>query len=134
MKLMEWSDQLDVGVQEMNHQHQDLLDLMNTLYEGNNEGKSFEELLPTLSKLKEYTIRHFKEEEEYMESIKFDGLASHKIIHEQLLKRFAQEEEKIIESKKFPDSFFGFLKVWLSAHIKGIDMKYGMHNLGKIAG
>ena len=134
MKLMEWNDQLDVGVQAMNNQHQDLLDLMNVLYEGNNEGESFESLLPTLTQLKEYTIKHFQEEEQYMESIQFDGLPSHKLIHEQLLNRFAQEEEKILKSKTFPESFFGFLKVWLSAHIKGIDMKYGQYGHAKLVG
>lgn len=134
MKLMEWNDKLDVGVQSMNHQHQKLLDLMNALYEGNEAKKPFPSLLPILTELKNYTIEHFQEEEKYMESISYEGLASHKLIHQQLLNRFSEQEEIILTSKVFPESFFGFLKVWLSAHIQGIDMKYGQASLSKIAG
>lgn len=133
MKLMEWSDKLDVGVSSMNNQHQYLLDLMNKLYEGNNNGDDFDSLLPLLISLKEFTIQHFQEEEIYMESINYSGLASHKLIHQQLLNKLNEQESEILEKRAFPASFFNFLKVWLSAHIQGIDMKYGNESFKNLA-
>lgn len=133
MKLMEWSDTLDVGVTSMNHQHQKLLDLMNRLYEGKTNGAPFDSLIPILSELKSYTIEHFQEEEKFMESINYSGIASHKIIHQQLLSKFGEQENLILDTRTFPDSFFSFLKVWLSAHIQGIDMKYGLESQSKQA-
>ena len=133
MKLMEWDDTLDVGVNQMNHQHQQLLDLMNKLYAGKNNGTPFDQLSPILQALKEATVSHFQEEEQYMESIQYSGLAGHKLIHQQLLQKFCDEEKIILDTRQFPDSFFGFLKVWLSAHIRGIDMKYGQEAAKNLA-
>lgn len=131
--LMEWNDKLDIGVDEMNDQHKILLDLMNRLYDGAKAQQNFDELVSTLEKLKNFTIKHFKEEEEYMEKTGFPGLNSHKIIHQQLLEKFVAEEQNILAQKSFPDSFFSFLKMWLLAHIQGIDVKYGEHKNQDVA-
>lgn len=120
----------------MNDQHKILLDLMNRLYDGAKAQENVDDLVSILEKLKNFTIKHFKEEkeeEEYMERTEFPGLNSHKIIHQQLLEKFVAEEENILAQKSFLDSFFNFLKMWLSAHIQGIDVKYGEHKNQNVA-
>lgn len=121
---MEWNSELDIGVEEMNDQHKKLLDLMNILYSDFNLKVPFEKAKITLDELKNYTIQHFKEEEEYMESVNFDGLVNHKLIHQQLLNKFEELYLEMLDSKEFNQKFFEFLKFWLTSHIKGIDTKY----------
>jgi hemerythrin len=120
----------------MNDQHQVLLKMMNKLYDGTADGMQRIEALDRLGKLFNYTVKHFKEEEEYMESIGFEGLKSHKLIHVNLLERLGVLAEGFKNStdEKLSADFFNFLKFWLSAHIKGIDMKYGEHASEQKAG
>jgi len=125
MSLLSWSSLLDIGVPEMNHQHQDLLELMNKLHDCFEAKKSFEEQKICFLKLKLATIEHFENEEAYMEKINWNKLATHKIIHQRLLQEFCKHEESFIEKQTLTDDFFRFLQFWLSSHIQGIDMEYG---------
>jgi len=122
---MEWSDELDIGVDSMNREHKSILEIMNQLHDGVQQNKDFSELKSLLVKLEEITIVHFKDEEEFMQKMNFSKYDSHKIIHTQLLKQLTEHKENILSTEKIEDKFFIFLKTWLSAHIKGIDVKYG---------
>lgn len=127
MTFYEWTPELDVKVADMNGEHQKLIDKMNFLYTVNEEGKDKSVVLQALEDLAAYTVKHFANEEAYMESIGFDGLATHKIIHQQLLAQFSEhlENYKNGDSSQLGEEFFRFLAVWLTSHIKGIDTKYG---------
>lgn len=125
MAILEWSDELNVGVNSMNDQHKVLLDLMNTLHDKFKAQAEFEELKVTLDLLKDKTIKHFKDEEAFMESFAYEKLKSHKAIHKQLLENFGKHYQSFLDEKALNDDFFNFLQLWLRAHIKGIDKQYG---------
>lgn len=125
MALMEWNSELDVGVQKMNDEHKDILDVMNQLYDAKQAGKSGPYIVKIVEELGRITSDHFASEEAYMESINYPELTSHKLIHKSLLEKYTQHYEEIKRSNgDMHDAFFHFLKLWLTAHIKGIDMKY----------
>ena len=129
MALMEWNSELDVGVQKMNDEHKDILEVMNQLYDAKLTGKSGPDVIGTVEKLGRITSDHFASEEAYMESINYPEINSHKLIHKSLLEKYTQHYEEIKRSNgKMNDAFFHFLKLWLTAHIKGIDMKYSAKN------
>ena len=127
--LMEWNDRLDIGVDHMNHQHQYLLDLMNQLYVASTKNSGRQKIITLIESLKTATVDHFKEEEEFMLEIEFEGLESHKRIHVNLLEKFESHRLEFVssENETLDPKFFQFLKFWLSAHIQGIDAKYGEH-------
>ena len=128
MPLMEWSEQFDLKVEQMNDQHRVLIDLMNDLYDLNDAGATMSQIVVALDKLGDASTRHFSEEEEYMESINYpeEDFERHKLIHKDLLARYAGHVADFKAGDgSLPDEFFGFLRLWLAAHIKGIDMKYG---------
>lgn len=125
--LMNWSPELDVKIDHMNDQHKELLDLMNIVYQLHNQEANFDPIFNAIEDLKNATIKHFQDEEVYMASIHFPGLATHKIIHDQLLKQFQTHIDRYQKERSLGEHFFGFLKLWLSAHIQGIDAKYGDH-------
>ncbi len=126
MPLMNWDNSLDVGVDAMNREHQDILDLMNKIYDAREAGQRGASVVALVDQLGQVTIDHFRDEEAYMDRIGYEGLASHKLIHKDLLAKFTGFAEEIRASQgEVPEKFLTFLKLWLSAHIRGIDMKYG---------
>lgn len=125
MSLMNWNDALDIGVHEMNVEHKILLDFMNKLFQLHNAKASFEDQKSVLNELKSATVTHFNHEEAYMEKIGWEGLPQHKYIHQTLIENFTKHYDKFMTVGHLSDEFFHFLKFWLSAHIQGIDKKYG---------
>lgn len=126
MAFLEWDQELDVHVDKMNQEHIKLIEYMNIVYDKSNNNAPKPEISQALSELANYTVQHFKDEEAYMESIAFPKLDSHKLIHKDLLKKvtaYINDFEK--GDGSLPKEFFNFLKLWLLAHIKGIDVKYG---------
>ncbi len=72
-----------------------------------------------------YTQRHFTDEEAYMARIHYAGLESHQKLHQKLLDKVTQHVAAFEASGHLSEAFFSFLAFWLSAHIQGIDAKYG---------
>ena len=89
-QYFEWNEKFDLEIPEMNHQHQKLIDLMNQLYELSSAKKERSEIEAILDSLAQYTIKHFKEEEEFMKKIEFPQFEVHAIVHQNLLKTFAK--------------------------------------------
>lgn len=125
MGIMSWNETLDIGVKDMNNEHKNLLELMNELYDHFNAKASYKVQKGILDKLKDATVEHFEHEEKYMHKIGWDQLPQHQYIHKNLLETFGRHYQKFTESRTLSDDFFHFLKFWLSAHIQGIDKKYG---------
>ncbi len=127
-EFFKWDPTLySVKVRNMDNEHIRLIEIMNQLYDKNSKKVSKEEIKRTLNELASYTITHFKNEEMFMQSIKYAGLANHKRIHEDLLTKFKAHMTEFEKSSAatLSGAFFAFLKVWLGAHIQGIDRKYG---------
>ena len=59
-----------------------------------------------------------------MESIGFDGLRTHRVIHTNLLKRLDGHRAEVVARGTASDELFDFLRFWLASHICGIDTKY----------
>lgn len=126
MPLMNWDSSLDVGVDKMNDEHQQILSLMNRIYDAREAGQTGPDIITLLERLGQVTIDHFRDEEAYMEKIGYPGITSHKLIHKDLLDKFTAFASEIkANGGEVPEKFLTFLKLWLSAHIRGIDMKYG---------
>lgn len=126
MGFFDWSDRLDIGVSAMNDEHKVLLDMMNQLYGANERQAPHSELTRLLDRLVEYTHRHFADEERFLEAIAFPDLRIHKTIHANLLDTLSGHQKAFAAKPgPVPPELFDFLKMWLTAHILGIDMKYG---------
>ncbi len=124
MTVMDWSEALRLGVEEMDLQHQRLIELINRLHDLHEAEASAVEQGKTLDELAKFCVEHFTEEEAYMERVGFAGLAAHKHIHQQLLEEFTEHSEAFEKTGAFTSKFFSFLKLWLKAHINGIDRQY----------
>ena len=126
--FFKWKPAYDLGVTAMNDEHKVLITIMEKLYQQHEAKATFNTLRATINELQDYTVKHFDDEEKFMDSINYPDLKVHKIIHADLLKKFAKHKENFLDSKEIEGSFFNFLQLWLSAHIQGIDMKYADHS------
>lgn len=134
MPLMEWSSKLDIGVEKMNDEHKVLLDLMNRLFDQAGSKATKPVLKATITALGNATVAHFQDEERYMQSIGYPDFERHRFIHVDLLKKFAEFQAKFESGPgEVGNDFFSFLKLWLSAHIQGIDRNYGEFSKKKAA-
>lgn len=125
-EIITWDKSLlTVYVEAMDREHEMLIAIMNKLYDRHGANAPAAELGRLLKELGDFTVKHFADEERYMASIGYAGLDTHKLIHAELLKTFTKHAETFAKTKKLDEDFFLFLKMWLKAHIQGIDRRYG---------
>jgi len=130
MGYYQWDASLDIGVEAMNEEHKVLIGHMNTVYDKNMAKVPKEELEGSIQALFDYVIKHFADEEAYMASIQFPGLDAHRQLHDNLLTELKRHIEVFANSDatQVSEQFVMFLKLWLTTHIRGIDIKYGSLN------
>ena len=123
--FFEWdAAKLSLQIREMDDEHKVLITLMNRLHELNQQKAGASQLVQALDELVAYTAKHFADEEKYMENVAYPGLRIHRGVHKQLLEKLAGFQKALRESHLVSEDLFVFLKMWLGAHICGIDMKY----------
>lgn len=131
LQKFEWSEKLELGVQEMDDEHKILVGKINFLIsklEDQYVKKDKSSLLAAFNDLATYTVRHFQDEEAFMQSIGYAQYHSHKKIHEKLLGQ-VQNYGKQIETGSLDDKkLISFLRNWLISHIMGVDMQYAEHH------
>ena len=120
-----WSNQLSIGVAPMDRDHQKIIEYMNALAVANERNAPFSELNAAFCRLIEFTKRHFRDEENFMSSINYDRIITHKTIHAKLLEELDQHYQNFHSTRQINDKIFSFLTFWLKSHICGIDRKYG---------
>lgn len=126
--VFEWdANKYTTFVGPMDKEHEKLVEIMNRLFNANETGAPKKQLLQIAEELGRYTVQHFEHEEAYfMKLPNYKSADTHKMIHQKLLKDFTAHMDNFkAGGDRIPKEFFMFLKVWLSAHICGIDRKYG---------
>lgn len=126
--MIEWTSELSVGISNIDDQHKKLIEIINKLLEINSEKLTDQVISQTdsiLSQLLEYTVKHFRDEEEYMRQISHSHLMSHKKFHEQFISRTNAFYAQFLSGEKRMDKeILVFLEKWLVHHIKVEDQKY----------
>jgi hemerythrin len=129
--FFEWDAKYDLGVAAMDAEHVQIVGCMNRLHELHEKKSDRASLTSALADLLKVTRKHFADEEAYMEKMNYPDLRKHKHMHVHLLDRLGTFESEFRTTGNAPAELFPFLKMWLKAHICGIDTKYA--NYGKVA-
>lgn len=124
-QLMTWTDDLSVGIRLVDEQHKVLLGLINELHAAMRARKSDAVLISVVERLKEYTVKHFGQEEEYFDRYGYPETTHHKELHRKLVQQVLEFEAALKSGKaKVTMEIMRFLKDWLVGHIMGQDKKY----------
>ena len=124
--MYEMKEEYKIGVERIDEQHKKLFELADKAYMLLKDDFSldkYDKIVHILEELKDYTIFHFKSEEEYMESINYKRLFSQKIEHEKFIKALEDVNYNEIDEKQDESlvKILNFLNDWLVEHILKTD-------------
>ncbi|MBF0315220.1 MAG: hemerythrin family protein [Oligoflexia bacterium] len=127
MSLFVWGQKYAIGVEEMDQQHQQLVDLINEVYD-HRDHHSREHLCKIILSLIQYIEKHFRSEEDLMKNFHYPDLKEHKRCHDKLKKKVADLKNEVLDENKDvgeSGTYLGiFLCRWLCDHILNEDQKY----------
>lgn len=125
MPLVEWTDDLSVGMEVFDTQHKGLLDIINRLHEAMKGGKARDSMSALLQELLGYTGSHFGDEEALLKKHDYPGLAEQETQHQAFVGKLRELLELERKGSLLTSvSTLDFLTTWLIKHIKGLDGKY----------
>jgi hemerythrin len=114
-----------VGIDEIDAQHQVLVDLVNEMHDAIHARHGSEVVQDVLGKLADYTKIHFAVEESLMRILGYPGYEEHKAQHEELIHSMVDLQHKVQTGKTaIGFELMHFLKIWLTKHIMESDMQY----------
>ncbi len=125
-ELFQWSNGFSVGIQEIDEQHKELVDLLNKLHTAIIEHHGSETSRTILDELADYTKTHFSVEESLMRVSNYPEFDAHKQNHEELIGQVVALQDKLDTGEaKITFELLHFLKVWLTNHINEADKRFG---------
>ncbi|MDR2240399.1 MAG: bacteriohemerythrin [Zoogloeaceae bacterium] len=128
--LITWSDDLSIGVQEIDEQHKVLVSLLNELHSAVYEHHGSEACNMILNRLIEYTRIHFTTEESVMRLLLYPEFEHHKMEHDALTNQVIKFQTRLVSGQtSMSFQLLHFLKVWLTKHIQESDRRCGAYLL-----
>jgi len=125
MALLEWSDELSVGIDLIDKQHMILVRAINLLAMAIEKDSERELLAAIFETLADYTNTHFTYEEELFEYFDYPETKEHKQSHQALLDKVVDLKVKFDEGEdSLGPEVLKFLVEWLTRHIMGTDKRY----------
>jgi hemerythrin len=125
MSIMKWSDNLSVQIQEIDQQHQKLIQLINNLHEAMLQKQGKQAVEKTIDELAAYTVYHFSTEEKYMQNFRYPGYLSHKKEHDSFVHQVDVFQKDYMAGKLgLSLEIMNFLRDWVTNHIQVSDKKY----------
>lgn len=119
-----WSKEFEVGVEMIDHQHQELIARINKLLVATRQGRGREETFELMRYLQDYVIEHFRAEEMFMLRNHYEDYANHKEMHDHFVADL-QELAAIMEEHGIDSNLVVLFnqKVinWVVAHIFQVD-------------
>jgi len=120
---MEWSDNLDTGIDTIDLQHRKIVDYINELHKAA-QITDHELVGKVLHGLIDYTIAHFGFEEEMLANNHYADIEEHKRLHEKFITRIKMHLTNHEKGANVARALTGELQIWLIAHISREDQRY----------
>lgn len=127
---MGWTEDLSVGVEQIDQQHKIWFDKANQLFDAGKNGKAKEFIAQMLEFLDEYTKMHFRDEEKYMLSIHYPEYDTQKKLHTDFIAELAKLKKDYQESGGNIAVVINANQMvvnWLIHHISTQDKKIGQY-------
>lgn len=127
---IQWNDNLASGSTEIDTQHKELFQRINSLLvtfdKGTIDRQEFSRIIQYLT---DYVVFHFGNEEKYMAKYAYSSTSQHKAQHEQFVKSFLKLKERMLLEGINPaiaQETKDLCVDWLINHIKYSDRALGM--------
>lgn len=123
-----FTDQYRTGIALVDEEHKRLFEIIretDQVIHAELLHDKYDEIMRILAELKDYTVHHFQDEEEYMERIGYEGLPEQKRAHEAFVEKLTEInlDEVDDNQQEYLEELIAFLLGWLSNHILKADKK-----------
>ena len=124
MTLLEWRDDFNIGIEEVDHEHRELIGLINALHAELGGARSDDRVEAFLGEILAGVSAHFALEEKVMRARHYNALAEHKSDHERLLDGLRDlMDEQAGDAALDEEAFATRLGEWFSAHFRTQDAR-----------
>jgi len=124
MALLQWKDQYSVGIESIDHEHRELIDLINRLYGELSAHAGRDAIEAFFGDLLKGISAHFALEEHFMREQKYHDLDAHKRDHEQLLDEIRDIMDELAEHQEIAgDELAARLESWFGRHFETHDAR-----------
>jgi hemerythrin len=124
MSLIEWRDDFSVGVPAIDHEHQEMIQLINRLGDMSDRGEDYAKVIDALAEIYAQISAHFALEEKIMRDAHYDHYPEHKDDHEILLDEIREIMELVEADGSYNKSELGSsLERWFSLHFQTHDAR-----------
>jgi hemerythrin-like metal-binding protein len=125
MSLFSWKPEYSVNEATLDHHHQQLFSVLNSVYENVMNSPDLDCVVPKIDELSNYTKYHFSTEEQYMRDLGLPEIDSHIAMH----RDFTHTIESLRASYHNNDleiskNLIVVLGEWLLQHVLKEDIKY----------
>lgn len=123
MSELVWKSEYSIGHFQTDNEHKELISLANKVIHFSNTGEDVHKIHDALKALLQYTIIHFRNEEKYMERLRYSEIEHHKECHAELVARL---NDVIAENSDVNGLVHGLKRlmvVWVIEHIINEDLK-----------
>jgi hemerythrin len=128
MPIMPWTKSLETGIASIDGQHQQLVRLVNELYDAMTTNQGKEATGKVLGELVTYTVKHFAHEEQLFAKTVYPDSAAHIKEHNDLKQKVGEFGQAFAAGKATVNAdLMNFLRTWLMSHILQSDKKYAPH-------
>ncbi|WP_051321527.1 bacteriohemerythrin [Chrysiogenes arsenatis] len=122
--LLEWSPQLAVGVNIIDEQHKELVNLCNAFYAATGSASGKEKIKGILEELVKYTLYHFDTEKQLMGRHNYSDSANHLAQHDKLVAKVVEYKQRFEKGESVGAELSRFLRDWLVQHIMRTDKAF----------
>ena len=124
MSMLRWRDNFEVGIAELDHEHRELLALINELLEHASQDSDIDHVLEALGEIFEAISSHFALEEKMMRDSHYRAYGDHKEDHQTLLDDLRDIIDDVEDDGTFDETQMNIdLNRWFSDHFQTHDAK-----------
>ena len=123
MAVLQWVEDLNTGIDEIDIQHRRLVDYINRLHELR-ESPDRAALSEVIAETVDYTISHFAYEERMLEDSGYAFTDLHKRVHELFTRRVGEMQTRFEAGEDVAQELHTMLSRWLFSHIRNEDHGY----------
>jgi hemerythrin-like metal-binding protein len=123
--LLDWTDKFLFGIEDVDEQHKQLIELVNSMFASFKMDKTKKEIKENIKSFVDFASYHFGNEEQYFEQFNYSESKSHIKEHNEFLKQIKSFQIDYNTNKvKFLDDIMSYIKVWLYRHFTEEDIKF----------
>ncbi|MDA0340217.1 MAG: bacteriohemerythrin [Proteobacteria bacterium] len=124
-QLIEWRDDFRIGIAEIDHEHAEMIALINQLHRDLGANAGLEPALACLGEIHSRITAHFALEEKLMRTLGYPRLTVHKEDHETLLDQILDILDRVEDGDllNYEESLSEALNQWFGQHFRDEDAR-----------